>query len=227
MPLSRSRAFTLTEILVIVGIISLLAALSFPVFNHIRRRAHQATCVSNLKQLGVAVSLYTQDHDGLFPRGGDPTDLNTDAWASAANGIYEWQVDELPPLTFVLSPYIKAPKVWRCPADLGFDIGDMSGQPLDARPSSFEKFGMSYYYRTELTLKRKKDLVGWEDGNPPLQRGPSEINVLADGHGSWHGQDEPWSQRRYNVLMGDGRVVNFSRAQLKSAWRLNLDGPEN
>lgn len=219
----RRRAFTLVEILIVLGIITVLAAIALPAFNSVRRRSYQTTCSSNLKQLGLAVNLYTQDYDGLFPRGGDPTDLNTDAWHGAANGVYEWQVDQMPPLTYVLRPYIKSSQIWRCPADAGFDIGDISGQPLDARPSSFEKFGMSYYYRTELTLKNKRDLAGWDYAN--VEHGASDINVLADGHGSWHGQDEPRSLRRYNVLMSDGHVANMTRKQFQDAWHLRLDGP--
>ena len=217
------RAFTLTEILVVLTIIGILAALLFPAFNAVRRRSYQTTCASNLKQLGLAVSLYQQDYDGLFPRGGDPTDLQTDAWQDAANGVYQWEINQLPPLTYVLRPYIKANQIWKCPADIGFDIADISNHPLDARPSSFEKFGMSYYYRTELTLKRKKELQGFDNSNPPVEYGPGDINVLADGHGSWHGQNEPWSLRRYNVLMGDGRVVNLTRKQFVNAWKLRLD----
>ena len=225
MPFAQRRAFTLTEILIVLAIIGVLSAIAFPVFNLVRRRSYQATCSSNLKQLGLAISLYQQDYDGLFPRGGDPTDLQTDIWQDAANGVYQYEVDQLPPLTYVLRPYIKEGNVWRCPADTGFDVADIANVPLDARPSSFEKFGMSYYYRTELTLKRKKDLVGYDNANPPVQYGASDINVLADGHGAWHGQDEPWSLRRYNVLMGDGRVVNLTRKQFKDAWKLYLDPP--
>lgn len=107
----QRRAFTLTEILVVLGIIGLLSAIAFPVFNSARRRAYQATCSSNLKQIGLAISLYQQDYDGLFPRGGDPTDLQTDAWQEAAGGIYQWEVDQLPPLTYTLYPYTKAKNV--------------------------------------------------------------------------------------------------------------------
>jgi len=89
----------------------------------------------------------------------------------------------------------------------------------------FEKFSMSYFYRTELTLKNKKDLVGWERYGSHVEHGASDINVLADASGAWHGQDEPWSLRRYNVLMADGRVANMTRHQFKDAWYLNLDGP--
>jgi len=223
---TQRRAFSLVEMLIVLGIIALLAAIALPVFNSVRRRGYQTTCASNLKQLGLAVNLYTQDFDDLFPRGGDPVDLNTDAWHTAANGIYEYQVGQLPPLTYTLRPYIKSLETWHCPADTGFDVSDLSGHPLDARPTMFEKFNMSYFYRTELTLKNKKDLVGWDRRfNPPVEHGPSDINVLADASGAWHGQDEPWSLRRYNVLMADGRVVNLTRHQLQGARYLNLDGP--
>jgi len=222
LPLQR-RAFSLVEILVVLGIIALLAAIALPVFNSVRRRGYQTTCASNLHQLGLAVNQYTQDYDGLFPRGGDPIDLQTTAWHDAANGIYEYQVGQLPPLTYVLRPYIKSLDTWKCPADTGFDVDDISQQLLDARPTMFEKFSMSFYYRTELTLKNKKDLVGWDRFG--VQHGASDINVLADAHGSWHGQDEPWSLRRYNILMADGRVVNFSRKQYNDAFNLDLDGP--
>lgn len=222
---TQRRAFTLVEILVVLGIIAMLSALAFPAFNAVRRRSYQTNCASNLKQIGLAVSLYQQDFDGYFPRGGDATDLHTDAWHDAANGNYEWQVGQLPPLTYILYPYIKEKRVWRCPADTGFDVDDISGELMDARPSSYEKFGMSYYYRTELTLKNKKELLGHYSGDTNAEHGPGEINVFADSHGSWHGQDKPRSLRRYNVLMGDGRVVNMTRHQYENAWLLNLDPP--
>jgi len=108
MLLPQRRAFSLVEMLVVLGIIALLAAIAFPVFNSVRRRGYQTTCASNLHQLGLAVNQYTQDYDGLFPRGADPLDLHTDAWHAAANGIYEYQVGQLPPLTYTLRPYIKS-----------------------------------------------------------------------------------------------------------------------
>src|SRR4051794_23044778 len=64
------RAFTLIELLVVIAIIAILAAILFPVFAQAREKARQATCQSNLKQIGTAFSLYLQDYDETFPNTG-------------------------------------------------------------------------------------------------------------------------------------------------------------
>ena len=61
------RAFTLIEILVVVGILAVLAALLFPVFFHARKAARLSACLSNLRQLGLAVQMYENDSDGHLP----------------------------------------------------------------------------------------------------------------------------------------------------------------
>ncbi len=63
------RAFTLIELLVVIAIIAILAAILFPVFAQAREKARQATCLSNLKQVGLGVLMYTQDYDEAFPLG--------------------------------------------------------------------------------------------------------------------------------------------------------------
>ena len=65
----RKQGFTLIELLVVIAIIAILAAILFPVFQSVRENARAITCVSNLKQLGLGMTEYTQDADEAFPRG--------------------------------------------------------------------------------------------------------------------------------------------------------------
>ncbi|MDX1934819.1 MAG: DUF1559 domain-containing protein [Capsulimonadales bacterium] len=69
---SKSRVrhgFTLIELLVVIAIIAILAAILFPVFAQAREKARQTSCLSNLKQMGLAVLMYVQDYDETFPTG--------------------------------------------------------------------------------------------------------------------------------------------------------------
>jgi len=60
------KGFTLIELLVVIAIIAILAAILFPVFARAREKARQTSCLSNLKQLGLALMMYTQDYDETY-----------------------------------------------------------------------------------------------------------------------------------------------------------------
>src|SRR5438552_2644824 len=62
-----ARGFTLIELLVVIAIIAILAAILFPVFAQAREAARKAACASNLRQIGTAFLMYSQDHDECLP----------------------------------------------------------------------------------------------------------------------------------------------------------------
>src|SRR5207302_8529479 len=64
---SPRRGFTLIELLVVIAIIAILAAILFPVFARAREAARKTTCLSNLKNIGLAALMYVQDYDEQFP----------------------------------------------------------------------------------------------------------------------------------------------------------------
>ncbi len=63
---TRASGFTLVELLVVIGIVSLLAAILFPVFGRARENARRSSCLNNVRQISLALLLYTQDYDETF-----------------------------------------------------------------------------------------------------------------------------------------------------------------
>ena len=71
----RRTGFTLIELLVVIAIIAILAAILFPVFAQAREKARQISCVSNVRQMGIAVSMYVQDQEG-YPMMSSPSSFS-------------------------------------------------------------------------------------------------------------------------------------------------------
>src|SRR5580692_1236469 len=64
---SHKKAFTLIELLVVIAIIAILAAILFPVFAQARESARKTSCLSNMKQISLGLTMYVQDYDERFP----------------------------------------------------------------------------------------------------------------------------------------------------------------
>jgi prepilin-type N-terminal cleavage/methylation domain-containing protein len=105
------RGFTLIELLVVIAIIAILAAILFPVFAQARESARKSSCLSNTKQMGIALAMYRQEWDGRGPFGGWPI-----TWSGAFN-VHSPQSKYHEDWQFTLQPYAKNGNIFRCPSD--------------------------------------------------------------------------------------------------------------
>jgi prepilin-type N-terminal cleavage/methylation domain-containing protein/prepilin-type processing-associated H-X9-DG protein len=145
----KQRGFTLIELLVVIAIIAILAAILFPVFSKAREAARKTSCLSNVKQLGLACHMYAQDYDEQLPCdyhiGGD------------ANGSHARLVGEI-------MPYIKNMQIFYCPSagsqHMWYTISNASNQANGY---------ISYYYWSFDQLPSTAapagapDYMGWVD----------------------------------------------------------------
>ncbi len=97
---NSEREFTLIELLIVIAIIAILAAILFPVFARARENARRSSCMSNLKQIGLGVMQYTQNYDQRYP-----------SQSIGGNGVAH--LDRWMDSTF---PYVKSTQLYTCPS---------------------------------------------------------------------------------------------------------------
>jgi prepilin-type N-terminal cleavage/methylation domain-containing protein len=198
---SANRGFTLIELLVVIAIISILAAILFPVFAQAREKARQTSCLSNLRQIGMAALTYVQDYDDHLPTSG----------SSGGQGD----------LTGNLQPYTKqlyGQGIWRCPSHEPFTSGNWTSSYgyniaylLEAGPdyphsgyNGFSNSGVSLAF-----LNRPAETICFIEDNPPAgnkflwsyaARPGDDTNI--DGFG----RPQFRHQQQANVLYCEGHV---------------------
>jgi prepilin-type N-terminal cleavage/methylation domain-containing protein/prepilin-type processing-associated H-X9-DG protein len=116
----RKSGFTLIELLVVIAIIAILAAILFPVFAQARAKARSAVCLSNMKQMGLAFTMYAQDYDENACPVEIRTPPNTANVGPPDGQGLQWYVD-VRVWQQLLQPYMKNHGVVRCPEAPGMD----------------------------------------------------------------------------------------------------------
>lgn len=84
----KFRGFTLLELLVVIAIIGILAAILMPALNRARETARRAACISNLKQMGLGINMYSQDWYEKFPQSGSTANTQNDFAILILTGLY-------------------------------------------------------------------------------------------------------------------------------------------
>ncbi|MCX7993083.1 MAG: type II secretion system GspH family protein [Fimbriimonadales bacterium] len=180
----RRSGFSLVELLVVIGIIAVLMAIVAPVFVNSRRAAQRTVCISNLRQLGLAVRMYRDDYQ------------------------------ELPPYLSAVRGYAGDSRVFVCPLDPlegKHQVHDTLGDSLRLEGNFYLPSGVSYTYVPNWAIAR---LLGWWEAGPPYGEGKwSELTPLSECHWHWARQFNPtWQTDRVSGARGWVLILTLNGA---------------
>jgi len=169
MGMKEFKGFTLIELLVVIAIIAILAAILFPVFAQAREKARQSTCLSNMKQIGLAITMYIEDYDQTYP-----TAYRYKNGASSANGYIHW--------SGATQPYIKNWKIFVCPSHPAKGFVPTNGSSFDGTGIDDQAPKLAYICN-EAIMPRKKLDAAMDNANVISETyldAPSDIILIAE-----------------------------------------------
>ena len=220
--------FTLIELLVVVAIIAILASLLLPSLARAKHTSKASNCTSNLRQIGLGISLYTSDQDGRFPIY-DPANKPSPAtlfWNNKSKLLGQHHDYNDPQgsneSTRILTPYI-GKLIAECPLDEGYRPG--AGENLESWGKFYRAYGNSYVYQAMILNRAGRNLETGHPATPVLWKArfadiqyPSLLAMVGDftiqyaeyvTYGSNHYQfmqmHDPLKQD-LNILFVDGHV---------------------
>ena len=129
--MTKRPGFTLIELLVVIAIISILASILFPAFAQAREAARKTSCISNVRQLGLAFSMYANDHDGLYPE--HDRRIRDDTYGRGGVVVADWSAPGLTNWARSIYPYVNNHQIYVCASNKGW----VPGSDITRRPISY------------------------------------------------------------------------------------------
>lgn len=239
----RMRAFSIIELLVLIGIIGILLSILIPVAERMRHRAYIQSCASNLRQIGVALAMYANDNRGNYPRGLYAPDQD---WVAGKNhssaGVFSddpHAANDVTAAIFLLMRDQALPaKVFICPYDdVNAFVADAEDPYTHGNFTDYRKnLGYSFadmYPSQSATAKGYKwaassaaDFVLAADLNPgPGKEAPFDrltaVTATSPNAVRERGNSPNHEQEGQNVLFGDGHVA-YTTTSLCGAGQDNI-----
>lgn len=195
---TKSAGFTLLELLLVITVVAILAALILPTIENARKRAKQVACINNLKQIYIAFQLFKHDHNGETPAGVSTNDGGVHEFFFGPRGLHEDWSNSMYRVFQALSNSLVNPKVLICRADNRVPANSFA---------ELSSTNISYYLTSCFLClcpsgpTEASDMVWAGDRN--LIRRDEEFHWTHEMH-QWRG----------NILFGDGHVEQLKDAEL-------------